>query len=84
MASIYNRQKVQFKKILDTVFIAKVDGQCHGDVIGNVTVNAEIGYMTVKLHEHGRKPAELTLYKPYRDRPKRVNHFLADNGYELV
>ena len=84
MPSRYNRQPVEFIKILDSVFIAKADGPCRGDVIGDVTVNAEIGYMTVKLHEHGRKPAELTLYKPYRDRPKRVNHFLADNGYVLV
>jgi len=84
MPSRYNRQKVQFKKILDTVFIAKVDGNCHGDVIGDVTVNHDIGYFTVRLFEHGRKPAELTLYKPYKDRPKRVNWFMADNGYELI
>ena len=84
MPSRYNRQKVQFKRVLDSVFIMKADGACFGDVIGDAAVNHDIGYFTVKLYESGRQKAELTLYKPYKDRPKRVNHFLADNGYVLV
>ena len=84
MPSRYNRQPVEFIKILDSFFIRKAAGPCRGDVIGQVEVNSEIGYMTVKLHEHGHKPAELTLYKPYKDRPKRINWFLVNNGYVLV
>ena len=84
-STIYNKQNVQFKRgINDSVFIAKADGACYGDIIGQVTVNHEIGYMTVKLHEHGKAKTELTLYKPYKDRPARINHFLANNGYVLV
>ncbi len=84
MPSRYNRQPVEFIKILDSFFVRKAAGACYGDVIGQVEVNHEIGFMTVKLHEHGHKPAELTLYKPYKDRPKRVDQFLAANGYVLV
>ena len=85
MSSMYNRQKVQFKRgINDSVFIMKADGECFGDAIGDVTVNHEIGYFTVRLFEHGKAKAEMTLYKPYKDRPKRVDQFLAANGYVLV
>ena len=85
MSSMYNRQSVQFNRgIYDSVFIAKADGSCFGDIIGQVEVNSEIGYMTVKLHESGKAKAELTLYKPYKKRTARINHFLADNGYVLV
>ena len=84
MSSRYNRQSVEFIKVLDSFFIRKVDGPCHGDVIGQVNVNESIGYMTLKLHEAGKARAELTLYKPYKDRPKRINHFLTNNGYVLV
>ena len=85
MASIYNRQKVQFTKAIDgSHFIAKVDGACHGDVIGHVTVNEEIGYMTVRLHEDGKERTEMTLYKPYEQRSARINHFLAKHGYVLA
>lgn len=85
MSSMYNRQKVQFKRgIYDSVFIAKADGECFGDVIGDVTVNSEIGYMTVRLYESGKAKAELTLYKPYKDRPARIDHFLTNNGYVLA
>jgi hypothetical protein len=35
MSSMYNRQKVQFKRgINDSVFIMKADGECYGDIIG--------------------------------------------------
>ena len=85
MSSMYNRQKVTFKRgINDSVFIMKAAGQCYGDVIGQVEVNSEIGYMTVKLHESGKAKAELTLYKPYKDRPARIDNFLTNNGYVLA
>lgn len=85
MPSRYNRQSVEFVRgINDSFFVRKVNGPCHGDVIGNVTVNHEIGYFTVRLFEHGKERAELTLYRPYKDRPKRVDQFLANNGYILV
>ncbi len=83
-STIYNRQSVEFIKILDSFFVRKVNGPCHGDVIGHVEVNSEIGYFTVKLYESGKAKAELTLYKPYKDRPTRIDHFLANNGYVLV
>ena len=83
-ATVYNKQNVQFKKILDTVFIAKADGECFGDIVGQVITNNAIGYMTVRLFECGKAKAEVTLYKPYKDRPKHINHFLAANGYVLA
>ncbi len=85
MSSIYNRQPVEYIRAIDgSFFIRKASGQCYGDIIGQVEVNEQIGYMTFKLYESGKKPAELTLYKPYKDRPKHLNHFLADGGYELI
>jgi len=85
MSSIYNRQKVQFTKAIDgSFFITKASGPCFGDDIGHVAINEDIGYMTVRLHEDGKPSAEITLYKPYRDRPARINHFLANSGYVLA
>jgi hypothetical protein len=83
-STTYNRQSVKFDRVLDSIFIRKATGECYGDVIGHVEVNAEIGFMTIKLHEHGKAKAEMTLYKPYKDRPKRVDQFLTANGYVLV
>lgn len=84
--SIYNKQAVSFVRAVigDNAYIRKAAGECFGDVIGTVEVNTEIGFMTVKLHEHGRPKAEITLYKPYKDRPTRINKFFAANGYVLV